>query len=177
MPTMGTSTANTVSPLNIQVNSEETASCLNSHKASGPNQISPRFLKEMASLLAPVLTLIYQASYEQGQIPNDWKGAFVTLLFKKWDNSKAANYWPDLLTSYCCKVVEHIVHRHLMKCMENNKILSDSERGFRKRRSCEIQLITTIHDLAVSTTALYPPPPPPPPSTHTNCFVWKCRLL
>ena len=36
----------------------------------------------MASPIAAALTLIYQASYEQGQIPDDWKRAFVTPLFK-----------------------------------------------------------------------------------------------
>ena len=38
---------------------------------------------------------------------------------------------------------------HLMKFLKSNKILSDFQHGVRKRRSCEIQLITTIHDLAV----------------------------
>ena len=65
MPTMGTRTANTAPPLNIQVNGVKNMLLgQNLHKASGPNRISPRFLKEMASLVAPVLTSIYQASYE-----------------------------------------------------------------------------------------------------------------
>ena len=36
-----------------------------------------------------------------------------------------------------------------MKFLESSKTLSDFQPGFRKRRSCETQLITTIHDLAV----------------------------
>ena len=36
-----------------------------------------------------------------------------------------------------------------MKCVESNKILSDYQHGLRKRRSCETQLITTKHHLAV----------------------------
>ena len=37
-----------------------------------------------------------------------------------------------------------------MKFLENNKILSDYQHtcSFRKKRSCETQLITTVHDLA-----------------------------
>ena len=41
------------------------------------------------------------------------------------------------------------MHSHLMKFLENNKILSDYQHGFRKKRSCETQLITTVHDLAI----------------------------
>ena len=67
---------------------------LNPHKATGPDQISLRFLKEMASTIAPFLTLIYQASHDQGQTPDDWKGAFITPLFKKGDKSKPSNYRP-----------------------------------------------------------------------------------
>ena len=108
-----------------------------------------RFLNEMASPVAPALTHIYQASYEQGQVSDNWKRVFVTLLFKTGDKSKASNYRPDLLTSCCCKVMEHIVHSHLMKFLENKKILSDYQHSFRKKRSCETQLITTVHDLAI----------------------------
>ena len=36
-----------------------------------------------------------------------------------------------------------------MKFLESNKILSDFQHAFQKRRSCETQIIITIHDLAV----------------------------
>jgi hypothetical protein len=35
-----------------------------------------------------------------------------------------------------------------MKFFENQNILTDYQHGFRKKRSCESQLITTIQDLA-----------------------------
>ena len=73
----------------------------------------------------------------------------MTPLFKKGNQSKAANCRPVSLTACCCKVMEHVVHSHLMKFLESDKILSDFQHGFRKRRSCETQLITTIHDFAV----------------------------
>ena len=121
---------------------------LNPHKASGSDEISSRFLKEMAPSISPALTLIFQASYDQGTVPTDWKGAFVTPLFKKGDKSKASNYRPVSLTSICSKAMEHIIHSHLMKYLDSHHILSDQQHGFRKRRSCESQLITTVHDLA-----------------------------
>jgi hypothetical protein len=121
---------------------------LNPHKASGPDQISSRFLKEMSSVIAPALTLIFQASHYQCQVPTDWKQANVTPLFKKGDKTQASNYRPVSLTSICCKTMEHIVHSHLMKFLDEHKLLSDAQHGFRKRRSCESQLINTVQDLA-----------------------------
>ena len=85
IPTIGNSTVNSPPPLIIQVNGvKKLLLGQKPHKASGPDKISWRFLKEMASSIAPALTLTYQASYEQGQIPDGLKRAFITLLFKKW---------------------------------------------------------------------------------------------
>ena len=121
---------------------------LNPHKATGPDEISSRFLKENARELSPALSLIFQASHDQSNVPDDWRNALVTPLFKKGDKSKAANYRPVSLTSICCKIMEHIVHSHVMKFLDNNNLLSDQQHGFRKRRSCESQLINTVQDLA-----------------------------
>ena len=43
---------------------------LQPNKASGPDEIPSRFLKEYRTL---VLTLIFQASVDQGKLPSDWK--------------------------------------------------------------------------------------------------------
>ena len=148
MPSMGNSLPTEAPPLTLQVNGvQKLLEGLNPHKASGPDEISARFLKEMAPSISPALTLIFQASYDQGKVPSDWKGAIVTPLFKKGDKSKAANYRPVSLTSICSKTMEHIIHSHLMKYFDRHHILSDQQHGFRKRRSCESQL-TTVHDLA-----------------------------
>ena len=118
---------------------------LKPHKAKGPDEISSRFLKEMASPITPALTLIYQASLEQGQISDEWKTANVAPIFKKGDKSKPSNYRPVSLTSIFCKIVKHILHSHIF---EGHHILSDFQHGFRKHRSCKSQLILTINDLA-----------------------------
>ena len=127
---MGNSTVNSVPPLNIRVNGvKKLLLSQKLHKASDPDQISSKFLKKIASPIALTLTLIYQASYEQGQVSDDWKRSFVTLLFKKGDKSKASNY----RAVCCCKVMENIVHRHFMKFPENYKILSTTSMALGKK--------------------------------------------
>ena len=108
-----------------------------------------RFLKELHEELTQALTLIFQASLHQGQVPTIWKDAFITSLFKKGDRSKPSNYRPVSLTPICCKIMEHIIHSTVMKHLDMHGILVNAQHGFRKSRSCESQIMT-VHDLANS---------------------------
>ena len=123
---------------------------LNPNKATGPDGISPRVLKEFAHEIAPVLTLIYQRSIDTGILPLDWKQANISPIFKKGERSKASNYRPVSLTSVACKIVEHILHSHIMKYLDKHKVLNTAQHGFRSGHSCETQLIQTIHDFTSS---------------------------
>ena len=55
------------------------------HKTAGPDSIGPQTLKECSTAvrIAPILTPIYKRSYESERIPEDWKTAWVTPVFKK----------------------------------------------------------------------------------------------
>ena len=118
------------------------------HKATGPDGIPARLLKDYAADLAPVLSHIYQASLSQGRVPPDWKHAWVIPVFKKGARNSPSNYRPISFTSIACKTLEHIIHSNLMNHLERHNILSDHQHGFRKRRSCEMQLIQAVDDLA-----------------------------
>ena len=56
-------------------------SSLDPQKATGPDKIPTRFLKLFSMELAPCLTLLYQASLNQGIVPADWKKAFVVPVY------------------------------------------------------------------------------------------------
>ena len=55
------------------------------HKASGPEGLSARVLKECSSEIAPILALIYNETLAQGTVPvpDDWRQANVAPIFKK----------------------------------------------------------------------------------------------
>ena len=120
---------------------------MNVNKAAGPDGIPNKLLKACAEEIAPVLTNIFQQSLETSKLPSDWKKANVTPIFKKGDKHVPQNYRPVSLTSVCCKLLEHIVCRHILTHLEKHKILSDLQHGFRSGHSCESQLIITINDL------------------------------
>ena len=50
------------------------------------------------------------------------------------------------LTSICCKIVEHMLHRSIISHLEANSILSEHQHGFRKHRSCENQRTITLQE-------------------------------
>ena len=48
------------------------------------------------------------------------------------------------------KLLEHIIHSHIIKHFEQHHILTDHQHGFRAKRSTETQLIQTVHDISKS---------------------------
>ena len=101
-----------------------------------------RFLRELSSEVAPVLSTIFRFSLITGKVPSQWRNANVTPVFKKGDKSLASNYRPISHTSACSKLCEHIIAKSIMTHLELNNILSDFQHGFRAKRSCKTQLIT-----------------------------------
>ena len=94
-----------------------------------------------------MITHIFKQSLESGDIPKDWLTANITAIFKKGPKDNPANYRPVSLTSVTCKIMEHIIFRHIMDHLEKYNILSHFQHGFRTKHSCESQLIITIEDL------------------------------
>ena len=120
---------------------------LNIHKASGPDGLSARVLKECSSEISPMLALIYNESLAQGTVPDDWRQANVAPVFKKGEKYNAANYRPVSLTCICCKTLEHIIVSNINKHLAFESILADCQHGFRSQRSCETQLVQFYHDM------------------------------
>ena len=84
---------------------------LNPGKAAGPDNISPRILKELHNEIAPILTDI---SIHLSLFQTIGKNAYVTPVYKKGPKCKPENYRPISLTCICCKVLEHIITSNTM---------------------------------------------------------------
>ena len=150
-PSMRSNQAEAMPPITIDIAGvRKLMKELKPFKASGPDAVHARFLKETCNELAKGMTLLFQASLHQSQIPDAWRDALVTPIYKqgKKDRGKAENYRPVSLTSVSCKILEHIIHSNVMDHLNSHNILTDVQHGFRKKRSCETQLVITINDLA-----------------------------
>ena len=123
---------------------------INPNKACGPDEIPARIYHDYAHELAPMLRCIYQQSYNEGQVPDDWKSATVCAVQKKGATSDAKNYRPISLTVLACKFMEHICASHINKFLANTHILNSKQHGFRQGLSCQTQLIEAVNDWVCS---------------------------
>ena len=73
---------------------------LNPYKSPGPDELHPKILKELSNELSLTLSLIFSKLFSEGELPQDWKDATITLLHKKGENAFATNYRPTSLTSF-----------------------------------------------------------------------------
>ena len=96
---------------------------LSPNKASGPDEISPKILKELHHEIAPILTLIFNLSLETGVVPIDWRTADAVPVYKKGSKSKASNYRPISLTCIASKLLEHILVSNIMSHFDDNQTL------------------------------------------------------
>ena len=92
---------------------------------------------------------------DQGEIPQDWKQTLVVPIFKKGDKHQPSKYRPVSLTGITCKLLEHIIHSNIMSQFNQHRVLCDSQHEFRKKRSCETQLLSTKQEIASSTAKGY----------------------
>ena len=139
----------TISDLIIDVNGvEKLLRNIDVKKASGPDGIPSQVLRDLSNELAPVVTKLFAQSLESGQLPSDWLTGNITALFKKGKKSDPANYRGVSLTSVTCKLLEHVIFRHIMNHLEQYQILSPFQHGFRSNHSCDSQLLITVEDLA-----------------------------
>ena len=71
---------------------KDTLQSLKLGKASGPDGINNRVLKELAFELASPLCTLFNFSLSNSAVPTSWKQANVTPIFKKDDHSEVSNY-------------------------------------------------------------------------------------
>ncbi len=123
---------------------EKRLSELNPNKSPGPDCMHPRLLKELAPQLREPLTLLFNKSLHDGQLPEVWKRAKITAIFKKGDRKHPGNYRPVSLTSIICKVFEKIIRQHVISHFKRNKHFTRKQFGFLDGRSCSLQLLKVL---------------------------------
>ena len=103
--------------------------------------IETRVFKDCASELKDCFTDLFNLCLSTGSIPDDWKVAFLTPIYKgKGSKSSLDNYRPISILSPISKVFENLLSIQLRQFFESNGIFSSSQFGFRKFLSCEIAL-------------------------------------
>jgi len=107
----------------------------------GPNGMHPRVLKELADVIAEPLSIICEKSWRTGEVPEDWRKANVTPIFKKDKKEDPGNYRPVSLASIPGKVMEPLILDIFTKRVEEKKVIRSSQHEFTKGKSCLTNLI------------------------------------
>ena len=79
-------------------------------KAPGIDLVGSRMLSEISEEISDIVAELYK-SLTAGDVPQDWKLASVTAVYKKAKKTSPSNYRPISLTINLCKLFESIVKR------------------------------------------------------------------
>ena len=94
------------------------------NKSYGPDNLHPRLLLELADILALPVAIIFNSTLKKGELPKDWKMAYITGIFKKGSRHLPENYRPISLTSILCKVMEKFIRDNVVNHLLYLKLLS-----------------------------------------------------
>ena len=119
---------------------------LNVGKSCGPDDLHPRLLRELASVLCRPLKLLYDACTENCCIPSVWREANITSIYKKGNKSTAGNYRPVSLTCITCKVLESIIRDAIIDFMQTRNLFSKRQYWFMSGRSTTLQLLHVLEE-------------------------------
>ena len=103
--------------------------------APGFDKVNNLYLKNISEEFKLVLLKLFNNCLKEGKIPDDWKRSRINMIPKKSGLSNDPNeYRPISLTSCLCKLFERLLIKRTVDFLETNKILLNSQSGFRKHR-------------------------------------------
>ena len=119
--------------------------CLKTNKATGFDDISASFIKQISGEISVPLTKIINECIWQGIFPKDMKKANISPIYKKKDSLLVENYRSISILPVLSKIFEKILHQQMygyFKCIFH-KLIS----GFRTGYSCNYILLKLTEDM------------------------------
>ena len=134
------------SPVSVQM-VQNLLQNIDSRKATGADGIPGLLLKKCAPILAPSLTAIFTASLAAGELPQAFKQADITPVYKSGDRETASNYRPISLLPIVSKLLEKIVSTQLKAFLASNNLLPEIQFAYCANHSTEDALAFIVNRL------------------------------
>ena len=115
---------------------------LKKKKAPGKDGILNDMIKSLGNSAKEKLLIIINQSWHEGKLPEKWREATIIPIRKKGkEKTKKSSYRPISLLSCIGKVMERMVNARLLKHLEENNLLTNTQSAYRKNLSTEDQLV------------------------------------
>ena len=95
---------------------------INEDKAAGIDNLSGKFLKDGAAVLAKPISQICNLSIKYSHFPTDRKIAKLKPFFKKGSRTVPKNYRPISLLPLISKIIEKVIHDQTQKYVDDYNI-------------------------------------------------------
>ena len=123
------------------------------NKAAGFDDISINVVKYTADILCKPLSFIFNNSLTKGIFPDSLKIAKVIPIYKSGEKDIFSNYRPISVLCTFSKLLETVFYNRLVNYVNSNNILTESQYGFRDKRSTNLALIDLVEEVRYSSDA------------------------
>jgi hypothetical protein len=132
----------------ITINEVTNAIKSKTNSAAGPDILNYEILKNIPISTIIIVTELFNMIWRSGDIPLAWKVATVIPILKDGKEPHDSNsYRPIALTSHIGKILETIVKDRLQFMLEKNKLISNTQSGFRKSHCTMDQIMKLENDV------------------------------
>jgi hypothetical protein len=118
--------------------------------SAGQDKLKPNIIKLISDEISLPLTHKINLIFEHNKVPDEFKFANITPIYKAGNSMEVQNYRPISVLPAFSKLMERLLHDRIYVFLQQNEIISDYQYGFRKNFNSEMALAVTTDNIISS---------------------------